>query len=160
MKTTRRKKLPELIKKARKRKKKDRNKALEEQNQDRMNKGKRSRQIPNTLPQLTSEEKSRVDENESTTTIIDYFFRLRTKTNYIDSVMFTDECNDPDAAIQVRDDLSTIAGGTFLLAELTVSNIVGHDVFLMSIKDWVRPTNAPDNIASGIRDRLIIHNQM
>lgn len=160
LKTTRRKNLSELIKKASNRKKKARNKALEEQNQDRMNKGKRTKQIPNTLPRLTPEEKSRVDENEPATTIIDYFFRLRTKTNYIDSDMFTVGCNDPDAAIQVRDDLSIIAGGTLLLAELTVSNIVGHDVFLESINDWVRTTNAPDNIASGIRDRLIIHNQM
>jgi len=160
LKTTRRKKLPELIKKARTRKKIDRNKAIGKQNQDRVQKGKRPNKIPDSTPLLTPDEKLKVDENGAPTTIIDYFFRLRTTTNYIDSDMFTVGCYDPDAAIQVRDDLSIIACGTLLLAELAVSNIVGHDFFLRSIKDWVCTTNVPDNIASGIRDRLIIHNQM
>lgn len=100
-----------------------------------------------------------VDKEESPTTVIDYFYRLRIKTNYVDSSMFTDGPENDQQSIQVRDDLNIIAGGNLLLAELTVRNIVSHDVFFKWINDWVR-TNAPNYPTSAIRDRLQIYNQM
>ena len=116
--------------------------------------------IPNvSLPRLTLEEKLLVGKKESPTTIIDYFYRLRIKTNYVDSSMFTAGPENDQTSIQVRDDFNIIAGGSLLLAELTVSNIVSHDVFFTWINDWVR-TNVPNHPTSAIRDRLQIYNQM
>ena len=108
--------------------------------------------------ELTPEEKLLVDHHESPTTIIDYFYRLRIKTNYVDSSMFTDGPENDQASIQVRDDLNIIASGNLLLAELAVSNIVSHDVFFAWINDWVC-TNVPNHPTFAIRDRLQIYNQ-
>ena len=111
------------------------------------------------LPQLTLEEKRSLDRKEPPTTIIDYLYRLRIKTNYVDSGMFTDGPENDSVSFQVRDDLNIIAGGVLLLAELTVSNIVSHDVFFTWINDWVR-INVPNDPVSAIRNRLQIHQQM
>ena len=160
LKTTREDKLAESVKKAREKKKAQRISNLKKEEAERIMLGKRPKKTPNVrVPHLTTEEKLSVDKKESPTTIIDYLYRLRIKTNYVDPSIFTDGCESDSAAIQVRDDLSIIAGGNLLLSEITVSNIVGHDVFLQWINDWVR-TNVPDHTASGIRDRLQIHNQM
>ena len=157
LKTTREDKLTESVKKARENKKKEKIKILRQEEAERIRLGKRPKKTPNVrLPQLTTTEKLLVHKNESPTTIVDYLYRLRIRTNYIDSSMFTDGPENEHAPLQVRDDLSIIAGGTLLLAELAVSKIVGHDVFLKWINDWVS-ANVPDDASSGIRDRLQIH---
>jgi len=157
LKTTREDKLPESVKKARENKRKERIRILKQDEAERITLGKRVKKTSKVrLPQLTPTEKLAVDMNESPTTIIDYLYRLRVRTNYVDSSMFTDGPENKHAPIQVRDDLSIIAGGTLLLAELTVSRLVGQDVFLTWINDWVC-ANVPDHAGSGIRDRLKIH---
>lgn len=160
LKTTREDKLAESVRKAREKKRTERISTLKKEEVERIRLGKKPKKTPNVrLPQLTREEKLRVDNKEPPTTIIDYLFRLRIRTNYVDSSMFTDGPENEHASLQVRDDLSIIAGGNLLLAELTVSRIVGHDVFLKWINDWVC-ANVPDRIVSGIRDRLQIHDRM
>jgi len=160
LKTTREDKLAKSVSKAREKKKLERIRNLRKKEAVRIRPSKSPEKTPNVrLPLLTREEKLRVDNNEPPTTIIDYLYRLRIRTNYVDSSMFTDGPEDELASIQVRDDLSIIAGGNLLLAELTVSRIVGHDVFLRLINDWVC-ANVPGRITFGIRDRLHIHNRM
>lgn len=160
LKTTRDDHLDKSTEEARKRKGVEKRKFLRQQEAKRIKLGKSPRMRPNvSLPRLTPEEKLVVDEEESPTTIIDYFYRLRIKTNYIDSSMFTDGPENDQQSIQVRDDLNIIVSGNLLLAELAVRNIVSHDVFFKWINDWVR-TNAPNYPTSAIRDRLQIYNQM
>ena len=160
LKTTRDDHLDKSTGEARKRKGIERRKILRQQEAKRIKLGKSPKIRPNvSLPRLTPEEKLLVDKEESPTTIIDYFYRLRIKTNYVDSSMFTDGPENDQQSIQVRDDLNIIAGGNLLLAELTVRNIVGHDVFFKWISDWVR-TNVPNYPTSAIRDRLQIYNKM
>jgi len=160
LKTTREDKLDKSYRKAREKKRVEKRKFLKQQQAERIEIGKRPKIIRNVpLPQLTPEEKQLVDHKEPPTAIIDYLYRLRIKTNYVDSGMFTDGPENDYESIQVRDDLNIIAGGNLLLAELTVSNIVSHDVFFGWINDWIR-ANVPNHPASAIRNRLQIHKQM
>ena len=155
LKTTRDDTLAESVKKVREGKKKDKAKTLRQENAERAMRGRKPKKMSQvTLPRLTIEEKLNIDKKKSPTTIIDYLYRLRIRTNYVDSSMFTDGPENDLASIQVRDDLSIIAGGSLLMAELTVGRIVGSDMFLKWMNDWVC-TNVPDY--ASIRDRLQVH---
>lgn len=157
LKTTREDKLAESFKKAREHKKKEKIRILRQAEAESIGLGRKPKKTSKVrLPQLTPTEKLSIDRNKSPTTIIDYLYRLRLRTNYDDSSMFTDGPENEHAPIQVRDDFSIITGGTLLLAELTVSKVVGQDVFLRWINDWVC-ANVPHHSSSGIRDRLKIH---
>jgi hypothetical protein len=157
LKTTREENFPESIKNSREEKRRLKTKSLQQDEAERIRLGKNPKKTYQVrLPLLTPTEKSSVYEKEPPATIIDYLYRLRVKTNYIDSSMFTDGPENEYASIQVRDDLSIIAGGTLLLAELTVSKVVGNDVFLGWINDWVCD-NVPVHGGFGIRDRLRIY---
>lgn len=158
--TTRDAKLEEALKAARTRKQSEKRKLLQKQEEGRIQLGKKPRKMPRVrLPQLTLEEKMLVNSKVSPITLIDYLFRLRIKTNYVDSSVFTDGPRDDEAPIRVRDDLGTIAGGSLLLAELMIIRAVTYDVFLSWINDWIR-TNVPDNSAFAIRERLKLYSQM
>lgn len=160
LKTTREDNLDKSFKNAREKKRSEKRKLLKQQQAKRLELGRKPKTIRSvSLPQLTLEEKRSLDQKEPPTTIIDYLYRLRIKTNYVDSGMFTDGPENDPVSFQVRDDLNTIAGGVLLLAELTVSNIVSHNVFFGWINDWVR-TNVPNDPVSAIRNRLPIHQQI
>ncbi len=157
LKTTRNEKLEASRKSAREDKRRERKKLLSQRlaNQNVKIRGNISLPII-PLPRLTLDEKLSINENAPPTTIIDYFWRLRIKTNYKDSAMFTDGCIDNNLALQVRNDLSILASSTLLLAELTISNILGSITFDKWINDWAH-TNVPSNVISGIRHRLTLY---
>ncbi|MFC1987327.1 hypothetical protein ACFLVH_02125 [Chloroflexota bacterium] len=159
LKTTRDDKLEEAFKKARANKKQEKLKILRQKLSEKINQGKARSILPKVpLPRFTPNEKLYIEGRESPTTIIDYFYRLRIKTNYVESSMFTDGCKNDDSAIQVRDDLIIVAGSFLLLAELTISKILGSTIFNNWINNWTR-NNVPSNVTSGIKYRLKIHTE-
>ncbi len=83
---------------------------------------------------------------------MDYLYRLRIKTNYEDSNMFTDGPDDKGSSISVRNALCIIAGGTLFLHELSISNLVGKPTFIRWAQNWAEKNLPAD--AGGLAKRL------
>lgn len=157
LKTTRNEKLEESRKNAREEKRRAKRKLRSQKLANQNVKIRGNKILPIIpLPRLTPDEKLAINKNALPTTMIDYFWRLRIKTNYKDSAMFTDGCIDNNLALQIRNDLSILASSTLLLAELTIGNLLGSNTFNNWINDWA-DTNVPSNVISGIRHRLTLY---
>ncbi len=151
--TTRRDALKERGREYRERKKSERKKNWNQQEQDRLAAGKRPRKSPSfPLPRLTRPEKASIDQRLRPYTIMDYLFRLRIKTNYVDSNMFTDGPEDQVQSDVVRGYLCRLASGTLLLHELAVSKIIGHTKFNEWITTWING-NIPPEMRVGLAER-------
>ena len=106
------------------------------------------------LPQLTDEEKREVDAKLRAYTLMDYLYRLRIKTQYMDSTMFTDGPEDDDkASQQVHEDLRLICAATGFLHELHIGHLLPPGCLIKWADDWTR-SNAPPDKPLGIRRRL------
>ena len=93
---------------------------------------KARRELKYALPKLTEEELVGVDRNTRPFTIMDYLYRLRIKTNYEDSNMFTDGPEDNQGSRNVRISLCQIANGTLLLYERAIQAIIGSH----QLREW------------------------
>lgn len=108
---------------------------------------------PNTRPVLTPGEKAEVRRGVRAATIMDYLYRLRIKTNYVDANMFTDGPEYPADSVQVKNDVTVITAGTLLLHELAIGSQLGFDVFLPWARDWTT-RNLPGGATNGLAGRL------
>ena len=154
LRTTRDEKFPYALDNARNKKKTEKLRILQQETTARVKQGKRPKKTPSlTRVTLSRTEKLQVHQKLPPTTIIDYLYRLRIRSNYVDSNMFTDGPQNDSASPQVRDDFNTIAGGSLLIVELAVGNIVGHDLLLNCMKEWVS-TNASNYDILAICHRL------
>ncbi len=79
--------------------------------------------------------------------LIHYLYRLRIKTNYVNSAMFTDGPDDESSFALVQRDLRYIAASTLLVNELHVAQLVGAAKVRKWADDWLA-SNAP---AAGTR---------
>lgn len=153
LRTTREREFPKKEKQKREDKRHKKKVEWKTEEDQRIASGKHFRQKPAfPLPRLTKNEKTEVHAGLRPYTLIDYLYRLRIKTNYDDSSMFTDGPDDNDSSWQVRDHLCKIAGGSLLLHELSVMKLIGRDKFLGWAKKW-ESENLPDS-AGGIKSRL------
>ena len=90
-------------------------------------------------------------------TFMNYLYRLRLKTNYEDSNMFTDGPDDERASRYVRNALCCIASGTLLLYELIIRSLVGADTFDGWVDAWILH-NLPEGYEGGLIARKPFHN--
>ncbi len=151
--TTRRHSLHEKLYEHRKRKKRQSRKSWLEEENARVCAGKHVRKEPTfRLPRLNQEEKNQVENKLRPFTIMDYLYRLRIKTNYEDSNMFTDGPDDEVSSISVRNALCTIAGGALFLHELSIRSLVGKSKFIRWAQNWTKK-NLPTD-AGGLAKRL------
>ena len=148
--TTRREAFKEKEKQRRGQKRRDERRRWMEEERQRLDEGRAPRGEPNfPLPRLTKEEKRAVDTSLRPFTLMDYLYRLRIKTNYVDSAMFTDGPVDEQESQQVRNYLCRIASNTLFLHELAVSNLVGQRTFEEWVAAWIEQ-NVPERTNSGL----------
>lgn len=154
LKTTRNEVIPERIKNHRERNKNKEKKKWFEQEQARLAQGKRNRKPPPfTLPRLTAAEKQTVHANVRPYTIMDYLYRLRIKTNYVDANMFVDGPENNQQSTDIRNYLCALASNTAFIHELAVSQIIGKKIFSQWVNDWVS-NNIPADMNDGLKMRI------
>jgi hypothetical protein len=128
-------------------------KAWKLQEADRQTARKKPRVEPRfPLPRLTVAEKVSVEASVRPVTVIDYLYRVRIRTNYEDSAMFTDGPTDPTASGVVRADLCMIAGTSLFLAELQVACLAGRRTFRQWTEEWVE-SKLPRGMQLGLGER-------
>lgn len=89
------------------------------------------------LPRLTPTDRTSVANGTRPSGLIDYLYRLRIKTNYEDSSMFTDGPDDDLISSQVHRDLTYLAASTLLVHELHVGRLVGKGTLLGWVDAWL-----------------------
>jgi hypothetical protein len=148
--TTRREALEEKYREKRESMRRQNRQAWRQEENDRLARGRKARKQPDfRLPKLTSSEKERINESLRSYTFMDYLYRLRLKTNYEDSNMFSDGPENNNSSRYIRDALCRISNGTLFLHELAIRNLVGRDSFLTWIDEWVH-RNMPQNTTHGL----------
>ena len=132
-------------------------KAWNEVEQKRLAEGKpprKKKKFP--LPQLKDEQKKSIAKNVRTTTILDYLYRLRIRSNYEDASMFTEGPEDSDQSRDVHERLCRITSGTLLVHEILIEKLIGRDNLCDLLDKWSLPTGlALGNIGVGARRSLL-----
>ena len=155
--TTRRDHLTERSRSERERKKQALRKTWGEEEATRIREGRKARRQPTfPLPQLSLDDKRRIDESTRVYTLIDYIYRLRIKTNYEDSNMFTDGPEDNIQSSHVRSAFYSIASGTLFLYENAIKAIIGNQLLMEWATSWAE-RNLPSGSNVGIAGRLGYH---
>jgi hypothetical protein len=153
--TTRKYSFAERCREQRALKKKHLKRDWELQEAERLKKGNKPRKKPTfQLPNLTTNEKEKIFNQLRPYTIIDYLYRLRLKTNYEDSNMFSDGPEDNISSYNVRAALCKIASGTLFLHELAIRNLVGRETFLKWVDEWNK-RHLPQGFCTGLISRRI-----
>lgn len=105
--------------------------------------GKKARLNPTfRRPQLDAAQRSGAAAKVPPHGLIHYLYRLRIKTNYVDSAMFADGPPDETSSAMVHRDLRYIAGSTLLVHELHIAQLVGVARVKKWTDDWLA-ANAP-----------------
>ena len=139
LRTTRNEALRERRHTRRESKRKDKRKAWLADEVERRSAGRRPRKEPTfALPMLSAPEKEALNAKLRAFTMLDYLFRVRIKTNYQDSAMFTDgPGTDRTTSARVATHLTSVAAATLLAHEARVADLVGWPMFLDWMDDWI-----------------------
>jgi len=151
--TTRREILEVRYRERRETKRKEYLKVWQDNERSRLVLGKRARKSPRAaLPKLTDAEKREINRRLRSYNIMDYFYRLRIKTNYTDSNMFSDGPEDNLSSRNIREAFCRITSATLFLHEHAICNLVGRQVFRGWIDEWICH-NLPRHGAYGLASR-------
>lgn len=157
LRTTREEALRLREKDARKGKRKQKRDGWEKDEKERAQSGKKPRIKPSfSMPNLMINEKHQIDQKLRPYTLIDYLYRLRIRTNYEDSAMFTDGPINDSISDVVRNDLQKITACSLLVFELHVRPLLKKTVFDKAVTDWIS-TNAPFEHPIGVGGRRDLH---
>jgi hypothetical protein len=133
---------------------KEKRKAWQTEESERLVKGKKARVIPRfARPILSAAEKTRVEQSLRATTVMDYLYRLRIGTNYEDSAMFTDGPEAEGEAVEVRQQLRRLGASTMLIHELAIADLLGSAAVATHARDLLR-SSAPPGATTGLAQRL------
>ena len=145
LRTTREDAIPERRHTRRERKRTEKRRAWLDEEQKRLAAGRSPRVVPRfPLPRLTEAEKAEVNGRLRPYTLMDYLYRLRIRSNYEDSAMFTDGPEDDGPSEQVRHDISFLTGSAALLGELFVGRLVGAQQLGRWADEWLERNRPPD----------------
>ena len=97
--------------------------------------------------------------NSSKFTLMDYLYRLRIRSNYEDSAMFTDGPEEEGQSGQVREDLLLLSGSVALLAELFLTRLIGNNTIQQWANNWLERNKAPGWTAD-LAERYILYNDL
>ena len=151
--TTRREVVDEKAKDYRKQKRSRLRKAWKNNENERLSRGKKARREPRfPISRPSVREKEQINEVVRPFTIMDYLYRLRIKTNYEDSNMFTDGPEEEITSRYVRNALCRLASATLFLHELAIRELVRRDVFLTWVDEWIQ-RNVPHEVRFGLANR-------
>jgi hypothetical protein len=152
LRTTRGDDILERKRKAREQKRRERRKDWEREEAERIARGRQPRIQPTfRLPRLTREEHHRLEETTRTYTLMDYLYRLRVKSNYLDSTMFTDGPSNVEESYGLLQDLKDLAGNVLFIHELHVREAIGVDRFVDLASNWISEREGP---RLGVMQRL------
>lgn len=158
--TTREEMIPDRMRKRRVDKRNRRKKEWAEEEKERLRVGRAPRQLPSfRLPLLTESEKRNVCSKLRPFTLMDYLYRLRIRSNYKDSAMFTDGPEEVGQSEQLREDLLLLSGSVALLAELFISSLIGRNVILQWADNWLERNKAP-GWTSDLAERYALYNEL
>jgi hypothetical protein len=127
-------------------------------NEERVRAGKKARAEPKwPLPLLTAAQKAEVGTSTKPTTMLDYLYRLRIRSNYQDTTMFTMGPSSRAEALEMHHNLSRLVSWTMLLHELWIRRYAGNRVFDQLVSDWLKNEVAAkaDRGLSRRRDLLV-----
>lgn len=132
-------------------------KAWSDEEQSRISTGKRPRKEPTFgLPRLSPADRTAVDGRLRPYGLIDYLYRLRIKTNYLDSAMFTDGPQDEESARSIHADLRNLVSATMLVHELHICSLLGSSVVKRWVEAWLKANSVPGhNLGLSQRSSLI-----
>jgi hypothetical protein len=136
--STREDAIPVAMRTRRENKRKDRRLAWEREERERFDAGRRPRPEPRfPLPYLGESDKQDVRRRVRPYTPMDYLYRLRVKSNYEDSTMFTEGPTDETSSRAVHRDLVRLASSVMLLHELHVTRLLGRADMRRIVARWI-----------------------
>jgi hypothetical protein len=94
------------------------------------------------MPRINGAERAGIENKVPLHSLIHYLYRVRIKTNYVDSAMFTDGPTDDNISSIVHRDLRYLASSTMLVHEQRIERLVGSSRLRQWADDWLG-TNAP-----------------
>jgi hypothetical protein len=138
LRTTRADMLNERFADARARKRSSRLKAWGEEENERLGRGRKPRKKPVLpLPRLLPSEKQAIEARVRPTSFIDYLYRLRIRSNYVDTKMFTEGPGTDFEAVQMHRYLSQLVGWNLLIIEAWIRRYVGANSFAAMMDAWL-----------------------
>ena len=154
LRTTREYAVKKAYDKQRERIQSDRRKAWAVEEEGRRERGRRPRKKQLVRkPNLTVQEKEQVANRVRGHTIMDYLWRLRIRTNYEDSAMFTDGPeDDKTVSTEIRDCLRWLTCSTLFIHELALLRLLGRGTLLRAMDTWLHD-KAPPALAISLRER-------
>jgi hypothetical protein len=106
------------------------------------------------LPILTAAEKRRINASTRSYSMLDYLFRLRMRTNYVDSTMFTDGPDNSLESAAVRVSLLKIVSTSLFATELVLRTATDGLTLLQAwSKEWIL-RNVPKDFSMGVPQRV------
>jgi hypothetical protein len=138
LKSTREDVIPEAVRAKRDTKRRNARRVWEREEEARIAAGRRPRRTPTfALPRLRVGEKEAVRRNVRPYTAMDYLYRLRIKSNYEDSTMFTEGPTDESSSKLVHRDMVRLAASVMLMHELHVKKLIGRAAMTKMIEGWI-----------------------
>lgn len=123
---------------------KERRKQWDNEEAARLAAGKRPRIRPAfPRPNLTAAEKTAVEKTVRAHTVMDYLYRLRIRTNYEDSAMFTDGPSEDGESLAVRQSLRHLSAGTLLIHELALADLLGPAAVVAEARAFLKTASPP-----------------
>lgn len=149
--------LKERRRRERERKRAATKKSWREEEESRRAKGKRPRKEPSfALPHLTRAEKRAIDQSLRPSTLLDHLYRLRIRSNYEDSSMFTEGPEHPTQSCAVHLSLRKITAATLLVHELLIGRLIGTKRLRTAIDDWVSASSVTGAKMGIVRRRTLL----
>lgn len=137
--STREEAILDAMRTRREEKRRERKRVWAEEERERIDRGRKPRKEPTfRLPQLTQMDKTDVRRRVRPYTLMDYLYRLRIKTNYEDSLMFTEGPDNASASKLVHLDLVRLTASAVFMHELHVRQLVGLRWMQRLVDDWLR----------------------
>jgi hypothetical protein len=153
LRSTRDEKVKAAISKARDAKKAARVKAWKQEEDDRLTLGRKPRKTPEIgSPQLTPSEKSSTEKSVRAVTVLDYFYRLRIKANYIDDEVFSQGPENDRDAESFATSMQDLVAATLLVHELRLGKLLGPAWVLREANSWLS-THCTTDPSSGLTAR-------
>jgi hypothetical protein len=91
------------------------------------------------------------------TTLLDYLYRLRVRSNYEDCTMFIEGPEDPSESREVHRHIQRITSATLLVHELHIRQLIGRDRLARLVDGWLKDPviDAPSIGLQSRRDILL-----
>jgi hypothetical protein len=106
------------------------------------------------LPRLTAGEKTQIDQQTRHYSIMDYFYRLRIRCNYVDSSMFADGPEEPHDSIGVRVAIIKIVSTTLFATEIMLCSTKEGITLLSDWADKWAKKSVPQEMKFGVGGRI------